>query len=194
MNEPYDNTSSSSFIENYEYYFDILDKPLFTPVIFHNCEESAYLKYKENFYQRYHKSHPSLLNHFLYGNTGLEKYIIKEQKFLVGAGTIFRFEVDSHTITETIFPLILICFDEQTNWDTKKNYKIVVNNQEFNHPLNSKLKPKLLKILEEYKNKHNSDIIFTNDVKKYCFNKVEKLKFKSIKEQKEYLNKLVENL
>lgn len=192
MREPHE---SYNFTENYEYFFSIENRPLYTPIIFHNQEKTGYLKYKEHFYSKGHKNYPYLINHFTNrGETGLEKFHIKNCKFLVSKGTIFRYEVDENTTVETIFPIVIFCFDEYTDWNSTKGYKIVIDNNQLNHPQCKALKPKILKIVDKYLTNHESDVIYTNDVKKFCFNKAQKLKFKSIKEQKEFLKNLVEQI
>jgi len=175
--------------ESYEYYFDITDgkRPIFTPVMFANQNESCFLRYKQNFSNRYHNTSKSVIKNFQSGYSHLERFKIRNIWYLVARGTIFRMEIGEDTI-EKLYPLIIFCFDENTNWDTKTGYKIVINNKEWSNPDNKTIRPKLSKIVDIYEK--DSDIIYTNDIIKYCFNTPEKLKFKSIKEQSEFLSSL----
>ncbi len=191
MNEPRVGYNYNT-IESYEYYYDIEDRPLFTPICFINEETSAYLKYSERFTPRYHKSYTNLLDNFKNSSTILEKFIIKNCKFLVSQGIIFRWEEDAETTSDKLYPLIVFCFDEETDWTQKKKYKIIIDVNQLSHSDCKSLRPKLLKLLEEYTIKYDADIIYTKNLKQYCFNTYKKKKFKSIKEQKEYLNSLVE--
>ena len=193
MRTPYSTPTSN--IDILEYYFNIEDikKPLFTPLVFYNCKTEGFIQYDKNFYKRKHITYSQLLNGFENNDVCLRKYIIKNLKYASCCGTIFRYEEGEDTIHRW-FPIVIACFDESTNFDVQHiyNLKFVVSNQELNNPVNKLLRPKIMKLLNSYGDKH--EVIFTNDLERWCFNRVEKLQFKSIKEQTQFFNKLIEQV
>ena len=176
----------------HDWYFDIQDlkRPLFTPVIFGLEDSSANLTVENYFRNRYHKTTSSLIGYLFNGYRVMHEYRLKTVKYYVGRGIIMRIQEDLATGECEYKPLIIFCFDENTDFTAQKGYTIIVSPEEINSPVNKPLKSKIMTILSQYEK--NSQIIFTNDVKKWCFNTVDKLKFKSIREQSEFLSNLVD--
>lgn len=179
----------------FDWFFDIQDnkRPALTPICFqNNCESSTNLKSNTYFTSRGHKTTVDLLNHVKNGDFYLEEFRIKQTRYYVGKGIILRIKQNPDTKEESYQPLLIFCFDEKTNLDNTTGYKILLDRDEIEKEENKTLKPKLYKFIESYYS--NNDIIFTKDVKSWCFNTRETLKFKTIKEQTHFLSTLVESV
>lgn len=179
----------------YDYYFNIEDenRPNLTPILFYAHENEGFFSAEQRFRKKYHTSTTNLFDNFKSNWSTLKKYHIRDKKYLGAAGTIFRYTIDEETVTQ-YFPIIITCFNEESDfkeWYQSYNLTFVVNIKELNSVENKLIRPKILKLIEYYQEIYNYDVIFTTDVKKYCINSKPKLKFKSIKEQAEYLKNLV---
>jgi len=192
MRLPYNNNYSENE-RLYEFpYFKDDEKSILTPLVF--CQNNIdYLEYYPYFNQRYHKTYTNLVDKFLSNSGTMEIFKIKNKSYLSGCGNIFRYTINEDT-TLNYFPIIITCFDEQSTIEdyNMKKLTFVVNINELNNPDNKSMKPKLIKLMEQYTKNNDFNVIYTKDVEKWCFSPNPKLKFKSIKEQNEFLDKLVE--
>lgn len=177
----------------FQFYFNIEDsnRPLFTPTMFYWKNQPCYIEYNQDYSNRGHKNYPNLLNSFYGYNAYLEQFRIKDRKYMAGNGMICRHEHTEEHV-DNIYPIAILCFDENTDWDNRKKFKLILNTSELDHSLNKVIRPKLIKIAGLYITNYQSDVIYTNDVMKWCFNQAPNLKFRSIKEQRDFLTKLVE--